>query len=129
MLTVQWFNENIPEKVQTYEDYKKVADFLTELYSNTRDTEEICNFINNTDDKELAEMSKKVWNLVNSFLDFCTSKYTLLGDFLKDNRETLSSKQAEAILKYSEKDVEASRSIAKTLSAVVTLFEVKKERK
>jgi len=129
MLTTQWFNDNIPEKVENYEDYRQVINFLRNWRDITKNVEEVYAFIINTDDKELAQMSMKAWKLANAFLDFCTDKYTMLGDFLKSNKRNLSAEQAMTIFEYSEKDVEESKSIANALKTVASVLEIKRERK
>ena len=129
MLTQQWFYENIPEKVETYDDYRKVVHFLRDWRENTKDVEALCHFIYITDDIELTKMSTKVWKLANLFLDFCSTKYKLLREFLKDNANNLLSEQATAIFHYSETDLEESKSIAEALKTVALILEIKKERK
>lgn len=124
MLTKQWFYDNMPEKVETIEDYAKIEKFLLSWQEMSGGDQETYDFIVSLKKKELKELSVKVWNLANSFLNYCLKKYNMFHDFLQANQGKLSNETMHTLIKYGDTDIERSKAIAEALKGIATMLEI-----
>lgn len=124
MLTKEWLTENMPEKVETLEDYAKVEKFLMDWREMSGGAEGAYTFISTTSKSDLKKLSARVWNLANSFLDFCIRKYNMLSSYLQANQGKLPQESVHIITRYGDIDIERSKAIAEALKGIATMLEI-----
>ena len=122
MLTLEWFDKEMPQEINSNEDYTKLLKFLNNWSVESECAEKTYDFITNISKDQRSALKERILQLTNSFLKFQILKANFITDILNDNAKTLSYKTKHALINYGNAEFNRSENIVAVLKLLSKMF-------
>lgn len=122
MLTLEWFDKEMPQEINSNEDYNKLLRFLTNWPIESECAEKAYDFITNISKDQRSTLKERILQLTGSFLKFQILKANFITAILKDNAKTLSYETKSALIDYGNAEFNRSENIVAALKLLSKMF-------
>lgn len=122
MLTLEWFDKEMPQEINSNEDYNKLLRFLNNWPVESECAEKAYDFITNISKDQRSALKERVLQLTSSFLKFQILKANFITAILKDNAKALSNETKSALINYGNAEFNRSESIVTVLKLLSEMF-------
>ena len=127
MLTVNCFQDELPESVNSLKDYNKVVAFLKNWIVKAESPESVEKFVDSLTKVEKNKIWMRLVTILTSFLKFAIKRTEFIGRVYNDNKEQLSQETKSALLKYGNVEFDMAATMSKALEAIIMLFDNEKK--
>ena len=122
MLTLEWFDKEMPQEINSNEDYNKLLRFLNNWPIESECAEKAYDFITNISKDQRSALKERILQLACSFLKFQILKANFITAILKDNAKALSNETKSALINYGNYEFNRSENIATALKLLSKMF-------
>lgn len=122
MLTLEWFDKEMPQEINSNEDYNKLLKFLKNWPVESECAEKAYDFITNISKDQRSALKERILQLTGSFLKFQILKANFITDILNDNAKTLSYETKSALINYGNAEFNRSENIVAVLKLLSKMF-------
>lgn len=122
MLTLEWFDKEMPQEINSNEDYNKLLRFLNNWPVESECAEKAYDFITNISKDQRSALKERILQLTSSFLKFQIVKANFITAILKDNAKALSNETKSALINYGNAEFNRSENIVTVLKLLSEMF-------
>lgn len=124
ILTIEWFNTLLPDKIENKEEETKFLEFL-QAFKNHCNKEDIYAFLVSNSYPDRISLCKTISNLVDEYAQYINSNLVSLREFTVPNEKALSDKTIHQIADFVSEKAAISINTITACQALIEMLIIK----